>query len=90
MGLAVSRRVSRHAVVRNRLKRQLREIFRRAGDDIPGGLDIVVIPQAPALEMDFHALKRHFLELLEAYVSRAARFGHGDPKRERADRVRSR
>jgi ribonuclease P protein component len=41
LGLAVSRRVG-GAVVRNRLKRRLREAFRTMQHELPGGYDLVV------------------------------------------------
>ena len=47
LGIAVSRRLGK-AAVRNRWKRRLREAFRRERAVLPGGIDFVVIPTAPA------------------------------------------
>lgn len=47
IGLAVSRRVSLKAVVRNRIKRQVRESFRQH-QALLAGLDVVVVAQARA------------------------------------------
>lgn len=50
IGIIVSTKVSKKAVVRNRLKRQLRDATRRALSGLPDSLDIVVTarPQAAA------------------------------------------
>ena len=47
LGLAVSRRVG-SAVQRNRLKRQVREWFRREQHRFRRTVDLVVVPRAPA------------------------------------------
>jgi ribonuclease P protein component len=63
LGLAVSRRVSRSAVVRNRIKRQIREAFRH---EAPGlaGLDVVVVAHTAAAGMTNEelraAIQRHW------------------------------
>ncbi len=43
LGLSVSRKVG-NAVVRNRIKRWLREAFRLSQHELPVGLDLIVIP----------------------------------------------
>lgn len=43
LGLAVSARVG-NAPVRNRIKRVVREVFRRIRSDLPRGLELVVVP----------------------------------------------
>jgi ribonuclease P protein component len=51
IGITVSRRVG-PAVVRNRLKRRLREWFRRSRARIPAGKDLVVIMRPAAAGTD--------------------------------------
>ncbi len=62
LGLTVSRRVAKHAVTRNRLKRLAREVFRRQ-QDLPL-LDFVILANkaAPAAENTVlrDSLQRHF------------------------------
>lgn len=48
LGLAVSRKVDRRAVGRNRIKRALREEFRQLRARLPGGAYVVVARQAAA------------------------------------------
>ncbi|WP_169352767.1 ribonuclease P protein component [Thermodesulfatator atlanticus] len=50
MGLSVSKKVGK-AVTRNRIKRILREIFRKNKDIFPSSCDIVFIPRAQILEI---------------------------------------
>ena len=51
LAMAVSRRVSPKAAVRNRLKRLIRESFRHAQDRL-AGLDVVVVPRPSAATID--------------------------------------
>jgi len=65
LGLIVSRRVDTRAVARNRIKRQVRESFRRHCATLRG-LDLVVMAQAPAAAVDNPGLRvsldRHWQE----------------------------
>lgn len=58
--VVASRRVG-NAVVRNRLKRRLREIFRAHQRLFPGDLDIVVTLQPKGTEASFAELETKFL-----------------------------
>jgi ribonuclease P protein component len=49
MGAAVSRRVSKRAVIRNRIKRQLRESFRHVRHQLPA-IDVLVVARSSAAE----------------------------------------
>ena len=51
------------AVVRNRLKRRLREVFRRHRAGLPGGWDVVVNPREVVATVPFRALEEEFLRL---------------------------
>ncbi|MEQ8821837.1 MAG: ribonuclease P protein component [Sumerlaeia bacterium] len=60
MGLVVSRRVDKRAVGRNRIKRLLREAFRRMHGELAPGWDIVVIARFGAREANYADLRREF------------------------------
>jgi ribonuclease P protein component len=62
LGLAVSRRVG-NAVARNRVKRRVREWFRRSRSELPARTDWVVIARAGAAELDAHAVAAELAEL---------------------------
>ena len=61
LGLSVSRRVG-NAVVRNRWKRLIREVFRRQRTAMPAGLDLVVRPRRGA-EPGFRQIARSLPQL---------------------------
>jgi len=71
IGLTVSRRVG-SAVVRNRLKRRLREWFRTSSLRTEAGLDWVLIARPPAASLAGAALQ----EELEVLSSQAVARGH--------------
>lgn len=56
MGMAVSRKVSKRAVERNRIKRIVRESFRAARARLPS-LDVLVIARPVASGVDSQALR---------------------------------
>lgn len=64
LGLAVSRKVDPHAVGRNRIKRVLRDAFRRLRDQIGDGAYVIVARPA-ARHADNPAVRAAFLRLLQ-------------------------
>jgi ribonuclease P protein component len=68
LGITVPARVG-NAVVRNRIKRRVREVFRREGSSIPAGWDVVLNPRASTAQVPFSTLRR---ELLRLFPSRPA------------------
>lgn len=64
LGLTVPRAVG-GAVVRNRIKRRLREIFRAKRTQFAPGWDIVLNPRKSALHAPFADLERAFGKLIE-------------------------
>jgi len=67
LGITASRRVG-GAVERNRVKRRIREWFRRERRAWRGPLDVLVIARRPAVELEFG----EFSERLSRQVARAA------------------
>ena len=55
-GFSVSRRVG-EAVVRNRVRRRLREIARRALPNLPAGWDVALIARPAAANADYRELE---------------------------------
>jgi ribonuclease P protein component len=62
-GFVVSRRVG-GAVVRNRVKRRMREALRRHLDQIPAGWDVVLVARAPIAEARFVEIESAVTQLL--------------------------
>ena len=67
IGLTATKKVG-HAVQRNRLRRQLREIYRLHETSFARGYDLVVVARSRAIGADYAALEH-------AYLSLAARLG---------------
>jgi ribonuclease P protein component len=57
LGIAATKKLG-GAVVRNRAKRLVRELYRHG--EVPRGLDIVVIPRPDMLNADFRTLEAEF------------------------------
>ncbi|MHB1566149.1 MAG: ribonuclease P protein component [Acidiferrobacter sp.] len=72
LGLAVSRKVSTRAVVRNRIKRVAREVFRRRRAELPS-VDIVMIAYPPAAAATNAALAQSLWELSVKLAKSCAR-----------------
>ena len=68
LGLVVSRKVG-DAVTRNRMKRQIREWFRRSRAAFGDGVDLIAIPRSQAVQLETAALWRE----LDALVARGPR-----------------
>ncbi|SFA42704.1 ribonuclease P protein component [Parageobacillus thermantarcticus] len=63
IGLSVSKKLGK-AVVRNRIKRYIRQVFLEMKDDILPGKDYVIIARIPAADMTYFEVKSSLLHVL--------------------------
>jgi ribonuclease P protein component len=67
LGIAATRKLG-NAVVRNRAKRLIREVFRR--NKLAPGFDIVVVPKRELLDASLNVLEADYRTLLERRLPR--------------------
>ena len=65
------------AVVRNRIRRRVREIVRLHRGELPAGWDIVIHPRASVAEAEFAALGEELLGLIRSATLRPPSAGSG-------------
>lgn len=63
-GLSVSKRVG-NAVVRNRIKRRIRETVRELEPRLCKSKDYVIIARKPTADMDFHEIKSSLIHVFK-------------------------
>jgi len=78
LGIAAGRRLG-SAVVRNRVKRQVRELFRRHKPD--ASVDLVVIPRSELLEAEFKSLEADYRSTLRRCLSSGSSAARTPPAR---------
>ena len=64
VGLTVGKKLG-HAVVRNRVRRRLREIYRLNEDRFAPGWDIVVVARSRCIDASYEKLTQAYLSLAE-------------------------
>lgn len=64
LGLSVSKRVG-NAVMRNRIKRIVRELFHEFDSNLLQEYDYVVIARKPTADMDFNEMKSSLLHVMK-------------------------
>ena len=62
VGITVSKKLG-HAVVRNRVRRRLREVYRLNEEKFSSGWDIVVVARTKAIDAPFDQLVKGYLAL---------------------------
>ena len=61
VGFTVSTKIG-NAVVRNRIRRKFKEIYRLNSDRLDPHYEMVIVARTRAAEADYHALERDFLK----------------------------
>lgn len=64
VGITVSKKLG-HAVVRNRVRRRLREVYRLHEEQFKPGWDIVVVARSRCINADFEKLTAAYLSLAQ-------------------------
>ncbi len=65
IGISISKKTSKKAVIRNRIKRQIRSAFRELLPYMEGGWKIVVVVRPRAIECKYEHFLRELKELLQ-------------------------
>lgn len=69
-GITVSKKVSKSAVERNKLKRRLREIYRLNRNILPDGISMIIRVLPKAAGADFDEIKKEVLSLFTLIASK--------------------
>jgi ribonuclease P protein component len=64
IGLSVSKKIG-NAVIRNQVKRYIRQSFLELMDNVKAGRDYVIIARRPAAEMNFFEVKKSLIHVLK-------------------------
>lgn len=57
LGILISTKVSKKAPIRNKIKRQVREIFREELPQLQGGRDVVLVALQPILDKNYQEIQ---------------------------------
>jgi ribonuclease P protein component len=64
-GIVVSNKISKKAVTRNKIKRQIREIIHKNINEIKKGLDIMIICRPEIDKKDFSEIEKTLIQLFK-------------------------
>jgi ribonuclease P protein component len=77
LGLSIGKRVWKHAVRRNRLRRVWREAFRLEYAHLPRGVDLVVIGSVPRAEVGLSQAREELVRLAQKAARRGEERARG-------------
>lgn len=75
IGLSVSKQIG-NAVVRNKVKRLIRETFQSLKEDLPNHYDFVIIARKPTSSMNYHEVKSSIIHILKLAKILPRTYGH--------------
>jgi len=64
IGLSVSKKIG-NAVLRNKIKRYIREVFHELKDQVKPNYDYIIIARKPVAEMTYHEVKNSLIHVLK-------------------------
>jgi len=65
IGISISQKVSKRAVIRNRIKRRIRSAFQQLLPEIPQGWQIVIVVKPTAIQCDYGQILQELKQLLK-------------------------
>ncbi|RAV19528.1 ribonuclease P protein component [Paenibacillus contaminans] len=80
LGVSVSKKIG-NAVVRNRIRRMMKEIVRLHIPEIDGGVDFIIIARKPAADLEYAQMEKSIMHVLK----RAKLRENGRPGERRAE-----
>jgi ribonuclease P protein component len=63
LGVSVSKKIG-NAVIRNRIRRMMKEIIRLKKEHLESQFDYILIARKPCAEMDYHAMEKSILHVV--------------------------
>ena len=63
LGIIVSKKISKKAVVRNKIRRQIKEAYRLNEEKISHGYDVILIAREVIKTTDYHKIEKSLLHL---------------------------
>jgi len=64
-GISISKKVSKRAIVRNKLKRRIRSIFQSELENIQTGIDVIFVARKSLIDLPFSGLENIIKNLLK-------------------------